>query len=75
VIESKFGVLHCTEVQKTLFTTQQPCGDTSVWWANYAATRPADYQVPWTEFHSAFHTHHIPAGVMRKKRHVFMDVK
>jgi hypothetical protein len=38
VIESKFGLLHCTEVQKTLFTAQQLRGDPSVWWANYAAT-------------------------------------
>jgi hypothetical protein len=68
VIESKFGLLHCTEVQKTLFATQQLRGDTIVWWANYAVTHPADYQVSWTEFRSAFRTHHIPAGVMRKKR-------
>jgi hypothetical protein len=75
VIESKFGLLHCTEVQKTLFAAQQLCGDTSAWWANYAATRPADYQVSWTEFRSAFHTHHIPAGMMRKKHQEFMDLK
>jgi hypothetical protein len=41
--ESKFGLLHCTEVQKTLFATQQMCGDVSAWWANYAITHPADY--------------------------------
>jgi hypothetical protein len=75
VIESKFGLLHCMEVQKTHFAAQQLHGDASVWWANYAATHPADYQVPWTEFHSTFHTHHIPAGMMRKKRQEFMDVK
>jgi hypothetical protein len=75
VIESKFWLLHCTEVQKTLFTMQQLRGDASMWWANYAATRPADYQVSWTEFHSAFRAHHIPAGVMRKKRQEFMDLK
>jgi hypothetical protein len=68
VIESKFGLLHYTEVQRTLFTTQQLCGDTSAWWANYAATIPADYHVSWTEFRSALHTNHIPAGVIRKKR-------
>jgi hypothetical protein len=75
VIESKFGLDHCTEVQKTLFTTQQLRGEASAWWANYAATHPVDYQVSWIEFRSAFHAHHIPAGVMRKKRKEFMDVK
>jgi hypothetical protein len=67
LIESKFELLHCTEVQKTLFTMHQLHGN--------AATHPTDYPVPWTEFHSAFRTHHIPAGVMRKKRQKFMDLK
>jgi hypothetical protein len=40
VMESKFRLLHCIEVQKTLFTTQQLRGDASAWWANYTATRP-----------------------------------
>jgi hypothetical protein len=75
VIESKFRLLHCTEVQKTLFTAQQLRGNVSAWWANYVTTCSANYQVPWTEFHSAFHVHHIPAGVMRKKRQEFMDLK
>jgi hypothetical protein len=66
-MESKFGLLRCTKVQKALFTTQQLCGDASVWWANYTATRPADYQVPWVEFRDAFCAHYIPADVMRKK--------
>jgi hypothetical protein len=67
VMESKFRLLHCTEVQKTLFTTQQLGDDATAWWANYIATRPADYQVSWTEFRDAFRTYYIPAGMMRKK--------
>jgi hypothetical protein len=75
VIECKFRLLHCTKVQKTLFTVQQLRGDTSAWWANYTTTRPMDYEVSWTEFRSAFRAHYIPAGVMWKKRQVFMDLK
>jgi hypothetical protein len=67
VMESKFGLLRCTEVQKTLFATQQLRGDASAWWANYTATRPVDYQVSWAEFRNAFRAYYIPAGVMRKK--------
>jgi hypothetical protein len=74
-MESMFGLLRCTKVQKTLFTAQQLRGDASTWWANYTATCPADYQVPWAEFCDAFRAHYIPADVMRKKRHVFMDLK
>jgi hypothetical protein len=68
VMESKFGLLRCTKVQKTLITPQQLRGDANAWWANYTATRPTDYQVSWAEFRDAFHTHYIPASVMRKKR-------
>jgi hypothetical protein len=75
VIESKFGLLHCPKVQKTLFTMQQLRGDASAWWANSAATRPADNQVSWTEFRSAFHPHYIPAVMMSKKCQEFMDLK
>jgi hypothetical protein len=75
VMESKFGLLRCTELQKILFTMQQLRGDASAWWANYTATRPADYQVPWVEFRNAFCAYYIPAGVMRKKRQEFMDLK
>jgi hypothetical protein len=75
VMESKFGLLRCTEVQMTLFVVQQLQGDASPWWANYTTTRPADYQVSWAEFHDAFHAYYIPTGVMRKKRQEFMDLK
>jgi hypothetical protein len=75
VMESKFGLLRCTEVQKTLFTTQQLHGDVCAWWANYTTTGPVDYRVSWTEFCNAFRAHYIPTGVMRKKRQDFMDLK
>jgi hypothetical protein len=75
VIETKFGLLHYTKVQKTLFATRQLRGDTSAWWANYTAAHPVDYQVPWAKFYSTFHTHHIPADVMRRNYQEFMDQK
>jgi hypothetical protein len=75
VMESKFEVLRYTKVQKTFFAAQQLRGDVSVWWANYTATRPVDYQVSWAEIRNAFCTHYIPAGMMRKKRQEFMELK
>jgi hypothetical protein len=47
----------------------------TAWWANYTITRPEDYQVSWAEFRSAFRTHYIPVGVMRRKHQEFMDLK
>ncbi len=45
--ESKFGQLHCTEYQKTLYAAQQLRGSARAWWVTYTATLPADHQVPW----------------------------
>jgi hypothetical protein len=75
MMESKFGLLRYTKVQKTLFAAQQRRCDASTWLANYTTTRPMDYQVSWAEFRDAFHAHYIPTGVMRKKHQEFLDLK
>ena len=66
-IESKFGLIRCTEFQKTLFAAQQLRGSAGAWWANYQATLPANHQVPWAEFRAAFRRFHIPEGLMKHK--------
>jgi hypothetical protein len=38
ITDFKFGLLHCTEFQKTLYMTQQLRRPTSAWWANFTAT-------------------------------------
>jgi hypothetical protein len=38
IIESKFELLHYTEIQMTLFVAQQLRGPVSAWWANFTAT-------------------------------------
>jgi hypothetical protein len=72
-IESKFSLLHCTEYQKTLYAAQQLRGLAGVWWASYTATLPADHHVPWGEFRTAFRSHHLSAGTMRRKLTEFLD--
>jgi hypothetical protein len=62
IIESKFGLLHYTEIHQTLFAAQQLCGPTSAWWANFTATILDGHQVPWAEFRMTFYGHHIPAA-------------
>jgi hypothetical protein len=43
-IESNFKLLHYTKNQKTMFAAQQLLGDANAWWANFAATRPANQE-------------------------------
>jgi hypothetical protein len=40
VIEQKFGLIQCTEVQKSLFAAQQLHGAASTWWSNFVAIQP-----------------------------------
>jgi hypothetical protein len=50
--ESRFGLQHCTEYQKTLYAAQQLRGSARAWWASYTTTLPVDHQFPWGEFHT-----------------------
>jgi hypothetical protein len=74
-MESTFGLLHCTEYQKTLYTVQQLRGTVGVWWASYIATLPNDHHVPWVEFHTAFRAHHLSMGLLRSKLKEFLDLE
>jgi hypothetical protein len=53
-MESKFGLLHYTEYQKTLYAVQQLRGIAGAWWASFIATLPVDHHVPWGMFRTAF---------------------
>jgi hypothetical protein len=73
-IESMFGLLHCTEYQKTMYVAQQLRGAARAWWASYIATLHEDHHVPWGEFHTAFRAHHLSMGLLRKLKE-FLDLE
>jgi hypothetical protein len=75
ITEFKFGLLHCTEFQKTLYVAQQLCGPVSAWWANYSATLRDSHQVSWGEFRQAFRGHHTPVGLMALKHSEFLHLQ
>jgi hypothetical protein len=70
-----FGLLHCTEYQKTLYIAQQLRGVAGAGWASYIATLPDDHHVPWSEFCTAFHAHHLSAGLLHSKLKEFLDLE
>jgi hypothetical protein len=72
--KSKFNLLHCTEYQKILYAAQQLRGPAGAWWASYTVTLPADPHVPWDEFCTAFHGHHLSAGTTRHNLAEFLDL-
>jgi hypothetical protein len=73
--ESKFGLLHCIEYQKTPYTVQQLRGIAGAWWASYIATLPDDHHIPWGEFRTAFRAHHLSAGLLRSKLKEFLNLE
>jgi hypothetical protein len=73
--KSKFGLLQCTEYQKTLYTVQQLRGAAIAWWASYIATLPDDHHVSWGEFHTTFCAHHISADPLCSKLKEFLDLE
>ncbi|GJM95703.1 hypothetical protein PR202_ga12479 [Eleusine coracana subsp. coracana] len=75
MLESKFGLLNCTPVQKTLFAAQQLHGAAGAWWANHVTSVGADQQITWGEFKEAFRAHYIPAGFVRRKAREFAALK
>jgi hypothetical protein len=72
--ESKFSLLHCTEYQNTLYVAQWLRGPVGAWWASYTAAMLAYHHVPWGEFRTAFHGHHLSAGTMHHKLAEFLNL-
>jgi hypothetical protein len=72
--ESKFGLLHYTEYQKTLYA-QQLRGSAGAWWASYIAALPTNHHVPWGKFHTAFYAHHLSAGLLHTMLKEFLDLE
>jgi hypothetical protein len=75
VIEQKFGLIRCSEIQKPLFAAQQLRGPASTWWGNFVAVQPVDHQITWDEFKLAFREHYVPEGVLHLDQEEFMKLK
>jgi hypothetical protein len=69
-IEAKISVfvLPCSEERKASFATLQLRGAALLWWEHYNSMIPKGHQVTWAELKSAFKEHHIPKGLMDRKK-------
>jgi hypothetical protein len=74
VVESKFPLLmgDCPDETKARFAAQQLRGPARTWWDHFRAMLPADREVSWEEFKTAFRGHHIPAGILDRKLNEFL---
>ena len=74
-MEQKFSLIHCTEIQKPRFASQQLRGPASAWYANLVAAQPDGHQMTWAEFRESFRAHYIPVGVMKMKLDQFLALQ
>ena len=75
VLESKFRLLNCTSNQKVIFAAQQLRGPASAWWASFVASQPAEDNIQWDQFKTAFKANFSPPGLVKQKAREFLDLK
>ena len=73
-LEQKFHLLCLTEVLKTEYASHQLHGPAGIWWSHHRSTMPANAQITWDQFKSAFRGNYIPPGLMAIKHTEFMKL-
>src|SRR3954468_16671055 len=73
-IERKLQDGHVADRDKVNYAAYHLEGAASSWWENYLNMRPAGPATTWNEFCTAFREHHIPQGLMDRKREEFCNL-
>jgi hypothetical protein len=60
--------------KKVLLASHQFSSPVADWWDAYVEAHAEPESINWPEFRAAFHTHHIPQGVIKLKKE-FQDLK
>jgi hypothetical protein len=60
--------------EKVLLASHQLIGPTADWWDAYVEADEEPDTIIWNEFKMAFHSHHVPRGVIKLKKE-FQDLK
>ena len=70
-ISCKIRSANVSEADKVTFAAYFLEGPANLWWENFEAMCPAEPTATWADFSAAFHLHHIPEGLMDRKREEF----
>src|SRR3954467_1973685 len=73
IIAHKLRSANVAENDKVTFAAYHLEGPASLWWENYEAMRPVGQITTWADFSAAFREHHIPEGLMDRKREEFCN--
>jgi hypothetical protein len=74
-IERKLQVVQCNNREKVLLASHQLIGPAADWWDAYVEAHEEPDTINWNEFKMAFHSHHVPQGVIKLKKKEFQDLK
>ena len=72
-ITHKLRSANVAEADKVTYAAYHLEGPASLWWENFEAMRPVGQVTTWAEFSEAFREHHIPEGLMDRKREEFCN--
>ena len=67
-IERKLQAGHVADGDRVNYAAYHLEGAANSWWENYLNMRPEGPPTAWNEFCTAFREHHIPKGLMDRKR-------
>jgi hypothetical protein len=70
-IERKLQVTQCNNREKVLLALHQLIGPGADWWDAYVEAHEEPDTINWNEFKMAFHSHHVPQGVIKLKKKEF----
>jgi hypothetical protein len=74
-IEKKLQVVQCNNCEKVLFALHQLEGPATDWCNAYIEAHQEPESISWQEFKNSFRSHHVPLGVMKRKKKKFKDLK
>jgi hypothetical protein len=72
-VEKKLQVVQCNNQERVLLASHQLIGPIADWWDAYVEAHEEPDTINWNEFKMAFHSHHVPQGVIKLKKE-FQDL-
>jgi hypothetical protein len=73
-VEKKLQVVQCNNRERVLLASHQLTGPAADWWDASIEAHAEPDTINWNEFKMAFHSHHVPQGVIKLKKEI-QDLK
>jgi hypothetical protein len=68
-------VVQCNNRERVLLASHELFSPVADWWDAYMEAHEETESINWPEFRPAFHSHHVPQGVIKLKKKEFQDLE